>query len=132
MFDTIKPWMDTHKSEIVILQYVHKVLTIEYEAVELTALPCYSVKRAMEFGGKPAKRDELIKTFKDVFGDLLVPRSFFSDKKVYNDYVASNRRVIVVFESNSDILPPGDAPDWIWKTDVVRIKNMWNHLIHQN
>jgi hypothetical protein len=76
----------------------------------------------MAFGGKLDKYKELIKVFEDTFGDMLVPRSYFSDKKPYREYVNANKRAIVVFLDNKDINPdePNSPPDWVWKASEVR------------
>ncbi|KAF8284715.1 PLC-like phosphodiesterase [Clavulina sp. PMI_390] len=93
MFNTIRPWMDAHNGEIIVLH----------------------VKRAMGFAGNQAKYNELISNFNDVFGSLLAPSSYFWERRTYSHYVTTNRRVIAVFDNNEDINPPSGSPDWVWK-----------------
>lgn len=66
------------------------------------------------------KYQKLVKLFEDIFGGKLVPISYFSGKKQYSEYVANNKRAIVIFTRYGDITPgpPNFPPEWVWEEKV--------------
>ncbi|TFK33406.1 PLC-like phosphodiesterase [Crucibulum laeve] len=80
LLEPMGTWMREHKDELIILDVQH----------------------LYNFDSHATKYDDLLTTFRDIFGSLLVPWSYFKEEKPFASYISSGKRVIL-------LLPPAPA-----------------------
>jgi len=87
----------------------------------------FDVQKLYDFDGKGPKYQELISVFEDVFKDLLVPSSYLSKREVFNTYISTRKRVIVLMPVDDKTSPWFGRIEWIWNRKECVVDGYFPH-----